>query len=185
MRAEFDARDKESIQQTLKLVQTDRDQLASQQSHWEEMRRTAEQVDMLTTLMRKTESDEIAELKRQREAGVKLEAEHVALKQRYKEQSGKFATLERTAAIARENIGQAQTRAGEWEKKAREFEGEVERLSTVVEQGEQMRAQLDADYQLAKLQLDEVDAEKRLAKVRFNGIMFEIFNADYLLPTGS
>ena len=88
--------------------------------------------------------------------------------QRYKEQSGKFATLERTAAIARENIGQAQARAGEWEKKAREFEGEVERLSTVVEQGEQTRSQLDADYQLAKIQLDEVDAEKRLAKVSWS-----------------
>lgn len=162
MKAEFDAHDKESTHQAMQRLQADRDDLASQQSHWDEVRRTAEQVERLTVLLNKAESDE---LKRSRDQANKLEGEHAALQKRYKEQSGKFANLERMAAIARENLAQAQGRASEWEKKAREFEGEMERLTTAVEQGEQTRAQLDADYSMAKLQLDEVAAEKRLAKV--------------------
>ncbi|THH09411.1 hypothetical protein EW145_g2020 [Phellinidium pouzarii] len=166
MQAEFVARDKDSTLQALKLLQADRDRLAAQQSYWEEFRRTADQIDTLTNLIGKVESEEVAELKRSRDRSKVLEGEHAALQKRCKEQEAKIASIERSSSTARQSLAQAQQRSVEWEKKAREFEGEVERLTTAFDQSEQTRAQLDADHSLAKLQMEERDAEERLSKDR-------------------
>ncbi len=101
-----------------------------------------------------------------------LEGEHAALQKRAKEQETKLTNLERASLVARQTFAQSQQRSSEWEKKAREFEGEVERLSTIVEQAEQTRGQLDADYSLAKSQIEEHEAERRLAKVMINLVVF-------------
>lgn len=165
MQAEFAARDKESTAQSLKLMQEDRDRLAAQQSHLEEFRTAAEQIENLANLMRNSESEELNELRRIRDRSKILEGEHEALKKRFKEQEGKVANLERSSTTARHNLAQAQQRSTEWERKAREFEGEVERLTTALDQAEQTKNQLDADYSLAKLQLEEREAEERVVKV--------------------
>lgn len=165
MQAEFAVNDRESTLHALKLLQEDRDRLADQQSHWEEFRQTAEQIETLANLMSKAESEEIAELKRVRDQSKLLEGEHAALKKRFKEQESKITSAERTSATARQNLAQAQQRSADWESKAREYEGEVERLTTALDQGEQTKNQLDADCSLAKLQLEEREAENRIAKV--------------------
>ncbi|OCB89245.1 hypothetical protein A7U60_g3612 [Sanghuangporus baumii] len=166
MQAEFAAKDKESMSQALKLMQEDRDRLAAQQSHWEEFRDAAEQIENLANLMRNSESEEMAGLRRIRDQSKILEGEHEALKRRFKEQESKFANVERSSATARQNLAQAQQRSTEWERKAREFEGEVESLTTALDQAEQTKNQLDADYSLAKLQLEEREAEDRIVKDR-------------------
>ena len=165
MQAEFAAKDKESTLQALKLLQEERDRLAAQQSYWEEFRQTAEQIETLKDLVSRAESEELVELRNIRDQSKILEGEHAALKKRFKEQEGKIANIERTSATARQNLAQAQQRSAEWERKAREFEGEVERLTTALDQAEQTKNQLDADYSLAKLQLEERNAEDRIAKV--------------------
>ena len=176
MQVDFNARDKESAAQALRLLQADRDHLASQQSHWEDLRRTASQMEILTSHITKVENEELVELRRIRDRCKVLEGEHAALQKRVREQETKIANIDRASLVARQNLAQSQQRSSEWEKKAREVEGEVERLSTIVDQAEQIRGQLDADYSLAKAQIEERDAETRLAKVRMN---LSLFFVDY------
>ena len=60
---------------------------------------------------------------------------------------------------------------------AREAEGEVERLTTVVEQGEQTRVQLEADVQMVKMQMEEKDAQERLRQVSFPALILAFSSA--------
>lgn len=165
MQVEFASRDKESAQQSLRLLKADRDNLASQQSYWEDLRRASEQIEALATRVSRIDSDEVAELKQVRDRSKVLEGEHAALQKRFREQESKLANIERASQTTRQNFAQAQQRASEWEKRAREAEGEAERLSTVVEQGEQTRTQLEADVQMVKVQMEEKDAQERLRQV--------------------
>ena len=165
MQIEFSSRDKEATLQTLKLVQADRDHLASQTAHWDDLRRAAEQLETLTKVIGQADDEEIAELRRIKDRSKVLEGEHAALQKRFRDQESKVASIERASLQARQGLAQAQHRAAEWEKKARAFEAEVERLSTSLEQSEQARIQLDTDYSLAKLQIEEHEAEDRLSKV--------------------
>lgn len=165
MQVEFASRDKESAQQSLRLLKADRDNLASQQSYWEDLRRASEQIEALASRVSRIDSDEVAELKQVRDQSKVLEGEHAALQKRFREQESKLANIERASQTTRQNFAQAQQRASEWEKRAREAEGEAERLSTVVEQGEQTRTQLEADVQMVKMQLEEKDAQERLRQV--------------------
>lgn len=165
MQVEFASRDKESAQQSLRLLKADRDNLASQQSYWEDLRRASEQIEALATRVSSIDSDEVAELKQVRDRSKVLEGEHAALQKRFREQESKLANIERASQTTRQNFAQAQQRASEWEKRAREAEGEAERLSTVVEQGEQTRTQLEADVQMVKMQMEEKDAQERLRQV--------------------
>ena len=177
MQVEFAARDRESAQQALRLLQTDRDNLAAQQSQWEDLRRASEQIEALANHMSKIESDEVAELRNARDRSKALEGEHAALQKRFREQESKFANIERASSTARQNFAQAQQRAAEWEKRAREAEGEVERLTTVVEQGEQTRVQLEADVQMVKMQMEEKDAQERLRQVSFQVLILAFSSA--------
>lgn len=165
MQVEFASRDKESAQQSLRLLKADRDNLASQQSYWEDLRRASEQIEALASRVSRIDSDEVAELKQVRDQSKVLEGEHAALQKRFREQESKLANIERASQTTRQNFAQAQQRASEWEKRAREAEGEAERLSTVVEQGEQTRTQLEADVQMVKMQMEEKDAQERLRQV--------------------
>ncbi|KAH8120720.1 hypothetical protein DFH11DRAFT_1500736 [Phellopilus nigrolimitatus] len=174
MQVDFGARDKDSTLQALRLLQDDRDHLAAQQSNWKDFRRTAEQIDTLASFIGKVEADEVIELRRVRDRSKVLEGEHATLQRRCKELESKINNAERTSLTTRQNLAQAQQRSAEWERKAREFEGEVERLTTAVDQGDQTSAQLDADYSLAKLQLEERDAEERLHKDRERKLAEEI-----------
>lgn len=166
MENEFAKRDKESVQQALQLLQADRDHLAAQQSHWEDLRRASEQIEALTKHIGRVDSEEVAELKRVRDRSKLLESEHVALQKRFKDQETKIGNIERASTTARQSLAQAQQRSAEWEKRAKEFEADAERLTTAVDQGEQTRVQLEADISLAKLQLGEHEAQERMFKVR-------------------
>ncbi|KAG1725572.1 uncharacterized protein EDB91DRAFT_1168041 [Suillus paluster] len=151
---------------SLDLLQKEHEHLLSQQGHWDDLHRAAEQIDMLTTLMSQADNEELKELRRAREQSRNLEHEHAALQKRFREQEHKFSNAERTANAARQNLTQAQQRASEWEKRAKEYEGDLEMTRTRLDQEEQTHAQLDADYSLAKLQLEEKEAEDRLVKDR-------------------
>lgn len=72
---------------------------------------------------------------------------------------------ERNAASARQTLAQVQQRTTDWEHRAKEAEGQLEAVQTKLDQAEQTHAQLDADYSLVKLQLDEREAEDRAVKV--------------------
>jgi hypothetical protein len=166
LQATFAARDKETAIQALAVLQKQYDHLSSEQSHWDDLRHASEQIQTLTTLIGQVDNEEIKELRRVRDHSKMLEGEHVALQKRFMDQQSKAANSERAAVAARQNLMQAQQRASEWETRAREFQGRLELAQTELEQAEQIHAQLDADHSLAKLQLEEAEANERLMKVR-------------------
>ena len=65
----------------------------------------------------------------------------------------------------RQNFAQSQQRCAEWEKKYKEHEAEIERLTTMIDQSEQSKGQLETDLSLARLQIEEHDSEVRMSKV--------------------
>ncbi|KAG5646905.1 hypothetical protein DXG03_001981 [Asterophora parasitica] len=164
----FATRDKESAVQELETLRTQHSQLTSQQSHWDELHRASEKIDLLTTLIGQADSEELKELRRYRDRTKVLEGEHSALQKRFKDQDTKMGNSERAALAARQSLANAQQRSSEWERRAKEFEGKLEMTQTKLEQAEQTQAQLDADYSLAKLQLEERDANDRLAQDQQN-----------------
>ena len=77
----------------------------------------------------------------------------------------KVANHEKVAQSSRQSPLQARQRAEEWERRAREAETQLEVTQSKLDEVEQSHSQLDADYSLVKLQLEERDAEERLDKV--------------------
>jgi chromosome segregation ATPase len=120
---------------------------------------------MLTTLFNHADDEEVKELRRIRDRSQVLEGEHTALQKRFKEQESKASNSEKAMLAARQALAQAQQRSSEWERRAKEYEGKLELTQTQLDQSEQTQAQLDADYSLAKLQLEEMEADERLNKV--------------------
>ncbi|KAI6153142.1 hypothetical protein BKA82DRAFT_4442099 [Pisolithus tinctorius] len=117
-----------------------------QQNHWDDLRRNIEQIEALANVMRQADNEESKDLRRIRDQNRQLESEHAALQKRLREQEQKATNNERVANAAKQSLVQAQQRAAEWER----HEGPGS----------------DADYSLAKLQLEEKEAEDRLVKDR-------------------
>ncbi|KAJ6627022.1 hypothetical protein B0H10DRAFT_2210879 [Mycena sp. CBHHK59/15] len=168
LQATFAARDKESALQALAALQKQHDHLTSQQSHWDDLRHASGQIEMLTNLIGQADNEELKDLRHVRDRAKVLEGEHAALLKRFKDQENKVANSEKAALTARQSLAQAQQRSAEWEKRAKEYEGQLEMTQTKLDQAEQTQSQLDADYSLVKLQLEEREADERLTKDRDN-----------------
>lgn len=160
------AHEKELTAQSLKLLQQEHEQLLAQQNHWEDLRRSVEQIEALANVMRQADNEELKDLRSIRDRNRQLESEHAALQKRLREQEQKATNNERVANAAKQSLVQAQQRAVEWERRAKEYEGDLELTQNRLDQAEQTKDQLDADYSLAKLQLEEKEAEDRLVKDR-------------------
>ncbi|KAE9385664.1 hypothetical protein BT96DRAFT_572218 [Gymnopus androsaceus JB14] len=150
------------------------DQLASQQKHWDDLRRTSEQIEQLTNLIGQADNEELNELRRARDRSKILEGEHTALQKRFKDQENRVATAEKAATSIKQSLTQAQSRASEWEKRAKESEAKLERTTTQLEQAEQIHSQLDSDYLVVKMQLEDREADARLAQDRESRFREEI-----------
>ncbi|KAJ6498016.1 hypothetical protein C8R47DRAFT_1184244 [Mycena vitilis] len=174
LQATFAARDKESALQALSALQKQHDHLTSQQSHWDDLRHASGQIEMLTNLIGQADNEELKELRHVRDRSKVLEGEHAALLKRFKDQESKVANSEKAALAARQSLSQAQQRSSEWEKRAKEYEAQLETTRTKLDQAEQNQTQIEADYSLVKLQLEEREADERLAKNRDNKLRDQI-----------
>ncbi len=143
------------------------DELAAQQNSFDELRQATEQIQMLANLIGHVDTEEVKELRLIRDRSKMLEGEHTALQRRIKELETKVANHEKVTQSSRQSLMQARQRAEEWERRAKEAEGQLEVTQTKLDEVEQSHSQLDADYSLVKLQLEERDAEERLDKVRY------------------
>jgi hypothetical protein len=150
---------------SLVTLQKQYDQLSAQQTHWDELRLTSEKIDMLTTLISQADHEELKGLRHIRDRCKVLEGEHAALQKHLKDQETKVANSERTLTVARHGLSQAQQRALEWETRAQDYAAKLEIVQTKLDQTEQTHAQLNADHSMVTLQLEEEQAENRLAKV--------------------
>ncbi|KAG6841541.1 hypothetical protein C0991_009906 [Blastosporella zonata] len=161
-------RDKESAAQATESLRHQHDVLLAQQSNWDELRRASEKIDTLTALLGQSDNDELKELRRYRDRTRNLENDHTALQKRFKEQETKVGNSERTAVTVKQSLAQAQQRSSEWERRAKESEGQLEITRTKLDQAEQTQAQLEADYSLVKLQFEEREANDRLSQDQLN-----------------
>ncbi|KAJ7171787.1 hypothetical protein C8R43DRAFT_979410 [Mycena crocata] len=174
LQATFAARDKDSALQALNALQKQHDHLTSQQSHWDDLRHASGQIEMLTNLIGQADNEELKELRHVRDRSKVLEGEHAALLKRFKDQEGKVVNSEKAALTARQSLSQAQQRSSEWERRAKDYEAQLEMTQTKLDRTEQSQSQLDADYSLVKLQLEEREADERLAKDRDNKLRDQI-----------
>ncbi|KAJ7232830.1 hypothetical protein B0H12DRAFT_184779 [Mycena haematopus] len=168
LQATFATRDKDSASQALNALQKQYDHLTSQQSHWDDLRHASAQIEMLTNLIGQADNEELKDLRHVRDRSKVLEGEHAALLKRFKDQEAKVANSEKAAMTTRQSLAQAQQRSSEWEKRTKEAEAQLVMIQTKFDQAEQTQSQLDADYSLVKLQLEEREADERLAKDRDN-----------------
>lgn len=166
--ADFALRDKDAAVEALAALQKENDALGSQQSHWDDLRRTNEQLEQLAALISQAQTNEpeLKELRRVRDRSKVLEGEYGSMQRRYKELEIRVASSDRAASTARASLAQAQQRATEWEQLANENEAALEEAQAARDQAEDRAAQLDVEHSLVQMQLDEKDAEERLAKDR-------------------
>ena len=167
VRITYITREKDTLADEVAEQKRRNDELAAQQNNFDELRQATEQIQMLANLVGHVDTDEVKELRLIRDRSKLLEGEHVALQRRMKELETKVANHEKVTQSSRQSLLQARQRAEEWERRAKEAEGQLEVTQTKLDEVEQSHSQLDADYSLVKLQLEERDAEERLDKVRY------------------
>ena len=174
--AGFASRDKEVAVEALTALRTEHDALLTEQTHWEDLRRTTEQIEHISAfvMQAQTNEPELKELRRARDRSKVLEGEHAALQRRFKEQEIRATSSERATSTVRASLAQAQQRAAEWEDRANEHECALAEAEGAREAAEDRVAQLEEEHVLMKVQLEEIDAEERLAKVQFSA--FFIFS---------
>lgn len=158
-------RDKDHLEQRFAQLQKDRDDLAVQQSHWQELRQTSEQVQQLTRLISAADSAEMAQLKAASDRAKVLEGEHVSLQKRFKDQETKIANLERTSQATRQSIAQVQQRASEWEKRTKELDAELNTMRARLDEADEAKLQADSDLSFVRMQLEEKEKAEKIAKV--------------------
>jgi chromosome segregation ATPase len=166
--AGFASRDKEAAVEALSALRTEHDALLAQQTQCEDLRRTTEQLEHLFALVSQAQTNEpeLMELRRVRDRSKVLEGEYAALQRRCKEQEMRATSSDRAASSVRASLAQAQQRAAEWEERANENESALTEAHVAREAAEDQMAQLAEENALTKVQLEEKDAEERLAKVR-------------------
>uniref|UniRef100_A0A0W0F9R9 Uncharacterized protein n=1 Tax=Moniliophthora roreri TaxID=221103 RepID=A0A0W0F9R9_MONRR len=174
LKVTFDNRDKEAAERNAASIQKQYDNLASQQSNWDTLRQTSEQIQNLATLISQADNEELKELRRICDKAKFLEGEHAALKSRFKELESKATSSDRAAAAAKQSLTQAQQRSSEWEKQSKEYAARLEIVQTKLEQTEQTLLQLETDHSTARMQLEERDADERLAKDRENSLRIQV-----------
>ncbi|KAF8971587.1 hypothetical protein BDZ97DRAFT_1787214 [Flammula alnicola] len=154
----FANKEKQTVSKDLAALQAKHDALVSQQSNWEALNAATEKINMVFHLLENADNEEQKELRHYRDRS----------KKRFKDMDTKLANNERATATARQSLSQAQQRSVEWERRAKEYEGKLELLQTKFEQAEQTQSQLEADYSLVKLQLEDREADSRLWEDREN-----------------
>ena len=161
----FVEREKDMLTEEVALQKKQNDELVAQSANWEDLRRATEQIQSLAALVGQVDQEEVHELRRVRDRSKILEGEHAALQRRMKEYETKAANHEKVVTTSRQSLLQARQRAEEWERRAKDAENQLEATQSRLDEIEQSHSQLDADYSLVKLQLEERDAEERLDKV--------------------
>ncbi|KAF8168344.1 hypothetical protein B0H34DRAFT_685136 [Crassisporium funariophilum] len=170
----FAAREKEATAKAFEVLQKERDVLSSQQANWDVLHAATEKINMVYKLLENADDEEQQELRHHRDRAKALEGENVTLQKRFKDLEAKVANSDRNAATARQSLTQAQQRSTEWERRAKDYEGQLELVQTKLDQAEQTQSQLDADYSMVRLQLEEQEADGRLVQDQENKLRDQI-----------
>jgi chromosome segregation ATPase len=129
------------------------------------MHRAAGQIQLLTSQVNEADNEELRELRDYHDRTRPLEGEFNNLQRRFKDQETKLMNLDRTMATVRQTLSQAQQRAVEWEKRAKEADTDISSIRSQLEEEGGAKAQLDSEISLLKVQLQEKEADERLTQV--------------------
>ena len=160
-------RDIAVAEQTTAAIREERDRLLSQQDHWEELHRAAEQIQLLTSQVYEADVEELKHLRDYHHRTRPLEGEYNNLQRRFEDQENKLVSLERTMATVRQTLAQAQQRAVEWEKRKKETDTEISSMKSQLEEANGAKTQFDSEVSLLKVQLQEKEADERLTQVGY------------------
>lgn len=166
LRIALATRDKAAAELATTILREERDRLIAQQGHWEEMHRAAEQIQLLTSQVSEADNEELRDLREYHDRTRPLEGEYNNLQRRFKDQEAKLANLDRTMGTVRQTLAQAQQRAVEWEKRAKETDAEIDTVRGQLEEASEDREQLGSEVSLLKVQLQEKEADERLSQDR-------------------
>ncbi|KZT61864.1 hypothetical protein CALCODRAFT_490782 [Calocera cornea HHB12733] len=167
-------RDAEILREKLSNLEKSREEANSHQTHWDDIRRTAQQVETLTKLISSADDDELQELRKQRDRAKVMEGEFAAMKKRFDEQETKLANLQRNAIASKNSIAQVQQRSTEWEKKCRQAETELAGLKSERETSESLRRQLESDMQMMQHRLEDSDGRAAEYQARQGSLEAEV-----------
>jgi chromosome segregation ATPase len=129
------------------------------------MHRAAGQIQLLTSQVNEADNEELRQLRDYHDRTRPLEGEFNNLQRRFKDQETKLMNLDRTMATVRQTLSQAQQRAVEWEKRAKEADTDISSIRSQLEEEGGAKAQLDSEISLLKVQLQEKEADERLTQV--------------------
>jgi chromosome segregation ATPase len=158
-------RDLESSKRVISQLEGQRNTLAAQQKHWDDLRRTADRVESLCQQMEKGDSEEIAELKRARDESRILLGEHTFLKKRCEEQERRIADFTRGQQTAKQTIAQAQQQAADWERRAKEADAELDTYRSRADELEDANSQLHEEFTQLQLKVKDLAETEQQHKV--------------------
>jgi chromosome segregation ATPase len=150
LQVSFANRDKESAQEALRRVEQERDAaLEQQQESWREMKLTSQKVDSLLQLLTSKESEELKELKKQRERAKATETELANAKKRISDLESKIEGLVRSEITTTRSLEDSHVQIESYQTKVDKLERELEPLRRLDEaqkardnEFEQIRTQL-------------------------------------------
>ncbi|EJT99092.1 hypothetical protein DACRYDRAFT_24158 [Dacryopinax primogenitus] len=164
----------EVLREKVSHLEKSREEARAEQTHWDEIRRTAQQVEQLTKLISGADDEELQELRRQRDRAKVMEGEFAALKKRFDEQETKLANLQRNAITSKNSIAQVQQRSTEWEKKWHTAETELAQVKSERETSEQLIRQLETEKQMLRRQLDDGDRRETEYQIEQSSLQAEV-----------
>lgn len=129
------------------------------------MRHTTGQIQLLTSQVSETDNDELRRLRDYYDRTRLMEGEYQNLQRRFGDQETRLTSLGKTVATVRQIITQAERRAAEWEKRAKETVTEISAMRNCLEEASGAMAQLDSEVFLLKARLREKEADERLTQV--------------------
>ena len=152
----------EARQKETNTLREDRDRLIAEGVQTSDWRRAAEQLELLTELIKQRNSKDLEESLIFRDRSKTLEGEHNALLKRFREQESKLSNIERASATTRQNLAQAQQRASDWEKRAADFESLHERAKQQAEQSEDGRRKAETETSTIIASNSKTQAEQQV-----------------------
>jgi chromosome segregation ATPase len=162
MEAEWTLNDKATLERELKHTSAERDRLLSKQNADIDLRKTKSDVETMLQMLRARQDKEQEESQALRVSNKVLESEQLALQRRFKEQESKLTNVERASTTARQNLAQAQQRASDWEKKAKDFEGQMENGNLKLMQIEEAKGQVEVECGSLRAEIEEQDASHKV-----------------------
>ncbi|KAG8900984.1 hypothetical protein FRB99_005644 [Tulasnella sp. 403] len=154
LEATFAARDLDAAGRVKEELQEEIDRLREDKSHFDDLRRTAEQVETLSRLIGAADTEEVAELRRIRDKSKGMEREYTSLQKRCADQEAKISALLHTSAANKQSIAETKQKIAEWEKRARRAEGELDSTQTQLEQARDIQDQLQVDVSSLREELE-------------------------------